>query len=183
MIGSHPTHRGPHTGPTLPPPIQALVDRGDWAAVADALRVVLAVNPSLDAARIVYVRALLMLGRPLPAWFAFKPLRDRSTDRPLIDALATWIDAAIETEGFGEADIAQAVERAPGDADALHRLAQWRIANRRWEDALGTLLELVARDRDFGDDAGRRGMLAVFELCDDPALVRTWRRRLAAGLH
>jgi thioredoxin-like negative regulator of GroEL len=41
----------------------------------------------------------------------------------------------------------------------------------------------VRIDRAFGDDAGRRGLLAVFELCDDAALVRDYRRRLSAGLY
>ncbi len=184
MIDSNPTHRD--RGPTevLPAPIQALVARGDWDGVAQALRTVLALNPSLDAARAAYVQALLRLGRPTPARIAFEPLRDRAARRPAVAALAILVDAAVATDdGRDEAALAAAADRDPTDGAALWRLAQWRIARGRWAEALESLLELVRRDRAFGDDAGRRGMLAVFELCGDDALVREYRRRLAAGLH
>jgi len=43
---------------------------------------------------------------------------------------------------------------------------------------------VVERDRAFGDDAARRTMLAVFELAgQDPQLVSTFRRKLAAALN
>lgn len=184
MIDSNPTHRGHRPGEVLPAPIQALVARGDWAGVADALRTVLALNPALDAARATYVHALLRLGRPTHARIAFEPLRDRVAGRPAIAALAILVDASVATDdGSDEGSVEAALVRDPADSAARWRLAQWRIARGRWADALQTLLELVQRDRGFGDDAGRRGMLAVFELCGDDALVREYRRRLAAGLH
>lgn len=184
MIDSNPTHRGPRPGEALPAPIQAMAARGDWAGVADALRTVLALNPSLDVARAAYVQALLRLGRPTPARIAFEPLRDRVATRPAVAALAILVDASVATDdGSDEGSLAAAVQRDPADSAARWRLAQWRIARGRWADALESLLELVERDRAFGDDAGRRGMLAVFELCGDEALVRAYRRRLAAGLH
>jgi putative thioredoxin len=48
---------------------------------------------------------------------------------------------------------------------------------------MDALLDVVRLDRGHGEDAGRRGMLAAFELCGDPALVRDYRRRLSAGLN
>jgi putative thioredoxin len=71
----------------------------------------------------------------------------------------------------------------PGDSASRLRLAQWLMSRGQWQPAMETLLELVRRDRDYRNDAGRRGLLAAFELCDDDALVRDCRRRLSAGLH
>jgi putative thioredoxin len=46
------------------------------------------------------------------------------------------------------------------------------------------LLAIVERDRAFGDDVGRKTMLAVFEMAaGDPALVGPYRRKLAAALN
>mgnify|MGYP001003727819 CR=1 FL=1 len=46
------------------------------------------------------------------------------------------------------------------------------------------LLELVRRDRSFGDDAARRKMIQIFDLLgSDHDLVRQYRRNLAAALH
>lgn len=52
-----------------------------------------------------------------------------------------------------------------------------------WEQALQSLLELVQRDRAYGDDAARRAMLAIFSLLGehDPLVVR-YRRLLASAL-
>jgi thioredoxin-like negative regulator of GroEL len=44
-------------------------------------------------------------------------------------------------------------------------------------------LEIIGRDRKFREDAARKVMLAAFELCGDPPLVGTYRRRLSAGLY
>ena len=58
------------------------------------------------------------------------------------------------------------------------------IASARVRAALEQLLEIVKRDRTFGDDVGRRKMLAVFELAAaEPDLVSDYRRRLSAALY
>ena len=58
-----------------------------------------------------------------------------------------------------------------------------RIAGREFGPALEQLLEIVKRDRAFGDDIGRRKMLAVFEMAaGEPELVADYRRRLSATL-
>jgi putative thioredoxin len=46
------------------------------------------------------------------------------------------------------------------------------------------LLEIVLRDRAYGDDLGRRTMISVFELAGDrPELVAAWRRKLSMALN
>ena len=45
------------------------------------------------------------------------------------------------------------------------------------------LLQLMQQDRSFGDDAGRRGLLKVFELLGDDPRVSQYRRRMASLLH
>jgi len=44
------------------------------------------------------------------------------------------------------------------------------------------LLEIIRRDRNFNDDAGRKRLLDLFKLVDDAQLVRDY-RRLARVLH
>lgn len=161
---------------------------GRWQPAADLLRVALAVNPAQDDVRADYVRALVKLGRPDEAWRAWLPLRSRAAGDPALAALGMWLDAHqvagdLGTGAEAEHTARQAVEDQPGDSAARHRLAQWLIGQERWGEALDELLALVGRDRAYGDDLARRTMLAVFELCDDPALVWTYRRKLAASLY
>jgi putative thioredoxin len=53
----------------------------------------------------------------------------------------------------------------------------------QWQAAMDELLEIIGRNRKFADDLPRKAMLAVFELCANPQLVGTYRRRLSAGLY
>jgi putative thioredoxin len=48
---------------------------------------------------------------------------------------------------------------------------------------LDLLLELVRRDRAYGEDAGRRGMVAVFDLLGGGDLVSRYRARMMTTLY
>lgn len=157
---------------------------GRWQPAADQLRVALAVDPSQDEVRADYVRALIKLDRLDEAWRAWLPLRERSTGKPPLRALALLLDAHQAAEDVGTEQAARDVVAArPGDSAARYRLAQWLIAAERWAEALDELLAIVAADRAYGDDLARRTMLAVFELAADAALVADYRRRLAATIY
>ena len=174
----------PEPGVDLLGQARALLAHGDWARAAAAMRTVLALNPSLDAVRAEYVRTLLRLGDAARARPAFEPLRPKArTDRAL-GALAFAVDAAeAVAEVPDEASLQRAVDAAPADPGARLRLGQWRLARGLWQGAMDALLDVVRLERGHGEDAGRRGMLAAFELCGDPALVHDYRRRLSAGLN
>jgi len=76
------------------------------------------------------------------------------------------------------------IDADPADLQSRIDLAQWHIARREFEPALDQLIEVVERDRTFGEDAARRTMLSVFELAaHQPQLVSSFRRRLAAALN
>jgi len=175
--------QSPRPGEDLLAQARHLLAAADWPRAAGVLRTVLALNPALDAVRATYVRVLLRQGLAAQARLAFEPLRARAGARPPLAALALAIDAGLAAARLpDEAPLAAAVAAAPTDPAALWVLAQWRIAHGRWPGALDALLALVRLDRRFADDAGRRAMLAVFELCEDESLVRDYRRRLAAAL-
>ena len=71
----------------------------------------------------------------------------------------------------------------PADHEALLQLALRKVVDRHYEAAMDLLLELMRKDRGFGDDAGRRSLLKVFELLGDDPLVGQYRRRMASLLH
>jgi putative thioredoxin len=52
-----------------------------------------------------------------------------------------------------------------------------------YEAALGLLFELMKRDRSYGEDAGRKGMLAIFDLLGGGELVTRWRGRMMTALY
>ena len=77
-----------------------------------------------------------------------------------------------------------AVERNPADSAARHALAAHHAAAGDYATALAEWLELMRRDRKYGEDAGRRGLLRVFEVLGaDHELVGAYRRTMAGLLH
>ena len=72
----------------------------------------------------------------------------------------------------------------PDNLEARYQLGAWQVLNDHFEDALENFMQLLQRDRSFRDDAGRRGLLAVFELLDNKGeLVTRYRRKLFTLLH
>ena len=71
----------------------------------------------------------------------------------------------------------------PGDHEALHQLALRKVVDQDYETAMELLLQLIRQDRSFGDDAGRRGLLKVFELLGDDPRVSLYRSRMASLLY
>jgi putative thioredoxin len=77
-----------------------------------------------------------------------------------------------------------ALEANPSDAAARHALAAHHALAGDYGTALAEWLELMRRDRAFGDDAGRRALRQAFAVLgeQDPLVVH-YRRRMASLLH
>lgn len=70
------------------------------------------------------------------------------------------------------------------DLTAREQLAAGLALHQEYEAALTQFFTLMQRDRTFNDDAGRRGMLDLFELLGaDHPLTKTWRRKMFGLLH
>jgi putative thioredoxin len=76
------------------------------------------------------------------------------------------------------------LERDPADAAARHALAAHHALAGDYATALAEWLELMRRDRRFGDDLARRSLLMAFDaLGEADELVLATRRRMASLLH
>lgn len=72
----------------------------------------------------------------------------------------------------------------PNDSAACYQLAAHRVLAGDYEGALGDLLTLMKRDRKYGDDAARKGMIAVFDLLGGQGeLVTRYRAKLMTTLY
>jgi putative thioredoxin len=163
---------------------RAALARGDRPAAAEALSAAVALNPANGSARRDYVRALLALGRRADARAAFEPLRAAAAYEPGHGALAFLIDAADNVAAGPDLGVRQAqVAEQPDSAALRFDLAQAFADQGQWQAAMDQLLEVIRIERKFRDDAARKAMLAIFELCGDAALVSTYRRKLSASLY
>ena len=105
-------------------------------------------------------------------------------DKPEVAALRGRLFFEGQVAGAPATDELEAKLGAdPHDAQSLFQLALRKVVEQDYETAMDLFLKLMQQDRSFGDDAGRRGLLQVFELLGDDPRVGLYRRRMASLLH
>lgn len=82
-----------------------------------------------------------------------------------------------------EAELLKRLQDNPNDSEAIHLLALRHIALGNIEQGLDALLDLMRRDREYGDDAARKAMLDVFQSMGDDPRVGRYRRAMFAAMH
>ena len=58
-----------------------------------------------------------------------------------------------------------------------------KVIDQDYDNAVAFLLDLMKKDRSFGDDAGRHTLLKIFELLGNDPRVSQYRRRMASLLY
>ena len=92
--------------------------------------------------------------------------------------------AAALAEAPSAAECAARLEADPDDSDARYKLALHQVVAGDYSSGLDNLLTLMQKDRAYGDDAARKGMLIVFDLLGgDGELVSAYRAKLARSLY
>jgi len=145
----------------------------------------LALDPTNDGARLDMVNALLEEGESGDARRQFDILSTDAEQQSNYEAVRSRLVAAERAATLPpEGMLIARVDAQPDDLQARLDLAELGIAQREFRSALEQLLEIVRRDRKFGDDIGRRKMLAVFEMAAaQPELVDDFRSRLSSVLY
>ncbi|MBA1331770.1 thioredoxin, partial [Candidatus Endoriftia persephone str. Guaymas] len=81
-------------------------------------------------------------------------------------------------------ELKKRLEADPDDSKARFQLANHKVINNDLEGALEQFLILMQKDRQYNDDAGRKGMLKVFEMLGgEGELVKRYRNRMFNILH
>jgi putative thioredoxin len=164
------------------PAIRALLDR----YVAPAGTVVESNTAAGSSDRPEHLVARLLEQREAEgAAEAIEALAATQADHPQLGALRARL-AFVRTANARPdvMSLRAALEADPTDAAARQALAAHHALAGDYGTALAEWLELMRRDRKFGDDAGRRALLQAFEvLGEQDPLVIQYRRRMASLLH
>jgi putative thioredoxin len=160
-----------------------MISAGRYDEALAQLGVALDLDPRNEQAQVDKLDALVKLGRLEEArsvLAAFGPLL-------LDDARVGALKAELEFATGPKADLAslqRRIDASPDDLEARLELARHHAHARKFEPALQQLIEIVRRDRKFGDDAGRKTMIEIFNLlgASDP-LVARYRSELASALY
>jgi putative thioredoxin len=116
---------------------------------------------------------------------AIDALAAAQADHPQLDALRARLAFVQIANARPDAVALRAALAAnPSDAAARHALAAHHALAGDYGTALAEWLEVMRRDRAYGDDAGRRALRQAFEvLGEQDPLVAHYRRQMASLLH
>ncbi|TXF11972.1 co-chaperone YbbN [Pelomicrobium methylotrophicum] len=142
-----------------------------------------ALEPGNEWIKVDRAEILLARGRLEEAKALLDSLTVLVRDEPRVAALI----ARAEFAGVDGEDVETLQKRVAADANDLEarlKLARHYVSRQQYEPALDQLLEIIRRDRSFGDDVARKTMLSVFNLLGNQGeLVARYRRLLASALY
>ena len=156
--------------------------RGETDATRKLLLQAIRLDPKHEQARLDLVDVLLDAGDFAEAQRLLDEVAEEAKDRGRIERLAARL--ALAQGASGDAD--EKTLRARLEADGAELTARLELANllalkQDYGGALEHLLEIVRRDRAFGDDIGRKTLLQIFSLLGpDSDLVREYRGKLSS---
>lgn len=169
--------------------MQAALQRyqqGDKQAIADMIAIINA-NPANNNIRMQYVDVLLQEKQFDDAKMILKALPENLRNKPEVAGLLSRLEfmGQSDIEANGDANsLLAAIEKDPNDCESRYQLGTIYIRQANYEAALEQFLEIMRRDRKFNDDAGRTGILKVFEMLGGSGpLVSRYRQKMASLLY
>jgi putative thioredoxin len=162
-----------------------LIEQGKIDEAIAPLKKAITLDPAFDEARMTYAQVLLQKDEPAAALEQLDALSNAAKADPNATQI---IQAAQAMQAERRLPPLPSVEGRiavnPKDLNARLEMAQHCIAHKAWEEAFEQLIAIVAADRTFQEDIGRKTMIEVFKLAEaQPALVSAWRRKLSSALN
>lgn len=166
---------------------EAAAAHGDADAALQRLRDALAKAPDNDDVRFDLVRLLIESGQLAEAAAALAPALGKIPVPLRFEALAQWLNALefVANDPRGQWPLEKFDERiAANRRDFEARLAKARvlIARGEWTAAMDELLEIIMRDKKWGDEVPRKTVVALLELMTPPKRDAAAAPKSAAGL-
>ncbi len=104
---------------------------------------------------------------------------DQRTDPHIIKQLEQLEFAIIARQADANTLVAQ-IDNQPDNCDLRYQLAALLVSRQEYEAAMEQFLEIMQRNRTFNDDAGRKGLIKVFDILNNQGpLVARYRSRMA----
>jgi putative thioredoxin len=159
--------------------------QGDAEGAGELIRQAAEIDPGSTRVMLANARYLATVGRLDEAEQQLQALPVEERDKPEVASMLARIqfDRASADSPPVET-LEQRLRDDPADCEAMHLLAQQRIMQNDYEGALELLLNLMQRDREYGDDVARKDMLRIFELLGGQGdLVKRYRNRMFNLMH
>ncbi len=165
--------------------VDLLWQRGRQQQAVELLREALKQEPDNVELKVALADKLLQLDRGEDARALLESLPAEERDRQPASGLLARLRFADLAQGAPDLAALEAKVRAdPADSAARRQLAARYVLAGAYEAALEQFMDLMRRDPQFEDEAGRKGLIAIFEMLgNEHPLVITYRRRMFSLLH
>lgn len=162
-----------------------LAASGDINAALDLLRDAAKNDPDNPRAQLDYIRTAMEAGLIAEAEQALKNMPRDIRETPELRRYAVLLELAKRiVDAPDRTRLEQRIAQNENDLAAREQLAARLALAGDAEAALEQYLEILRRDRNYGEDAGRKGLLAVFEMLGNGgALVNRYRSLMFTLLH
>ncbi|RMG38856.1 MAG: thioredoxin [Gammaproteobacteria bacterium] len=175
----------------LPRPSDPLVEQalqaissGEPEKGIELLKQAQASDPANPRLPVALAQAHMVAGDWEAAKAALDSLPPKEQDHPEVVQLRAQLHFASEAPPANELPALESrLQQDESDSEARYRLAMGLVLQQRFEEAIEHLLNLMARDRQYGDDAARKALLRLFDMLGDDPLVADARRRLFNMMH
>ena len=126
------------------------------------------------------MRVLLENNRKEEAAIIFGRLSKEAKKDPNVIALQSQLEMIDQAAGIDLSLLQDRITQDENDLDAREQLSAVLVSQAMFEPALEQLLEIMKRDRAYKDDAGRKGLLNIFEMLgSDNPLVGMYRKKMS----
>lgn len=157
-------------------------NNGDASAKQDMVSIVNS-DPQNNNLRLLYVDVLMREKQYEDARTILQSLPADVRQQPEVAGLLSRLEF-LGSAGVDEAALQARIDANPADCEARYQLSAFYISQARYEAAMDQFLEIMKRDRKYGDDAGRKGMLKVFDMLGGKGeVVSRYRQKMAALLY
>ena len=165
--------------------VDALWQRGRQKQAVELLREALKQEPDRVEFKVALADKLMQLDRGEEARTLLQSLPAEERDRQPASGLLARLQFADLARGAPDLVALEAQVRAkPDDCAARRQLAARHVLAGNYEAALEQFMDILRRDPRFEDGAGRKGLIALFEMLgNEHPLVTVYRRRMFSLLH
>jgi putative thioredoxin len=175
----------PRESDNLAAQANALIQQGDVEGAVQLIEAAKAQDPGNPRVLLSYARLKATLGEVSAAEEALDALPQEEQEKPEVTGMrARFVFDRSAQSAPPRVELEQALAANDSDSEARYQLAAHRVMENDFQGALDLLLELMRKDRGYGDDGARKGMLAIFEILgSNNPLVGQYRNKLFNLLH